>query len=694
MRALALLFVTFFSFSVLATNTTMWNDFGWASQAATPVWAQYECPGGKTIQADDVQTQLDVRDFILCAKSYVEKYGIATARRAFTTQPQWRSRNSDVYVFVDNNTGRGDEATSYIFPPDPKREGKVWGELWDFFSNEYFQEVYRVVQNFGHGWSYYAYRNPDTRRPEPKFSYVARARVGRFGEHDVVVGGGVYPRGTSNDTVYGTCDPVEVNAVDLGARYKHSLRYLRNFVRCAAQVYTESSMGVVEEFAVNARWRSSSIYLFAVNPQLNKTVFSARDYENLLYFNEHLNKHAPEWEAEEAGLAGRNVDAIALGADESFLYYKNINPATNRLQRKVVFLKRAVDKFADAEVLIASGYYLEDDEQAHASLDCTQTPMRSFTNAALVETREDLEAFVRSAACFVTDDDNNMATIREAFHEVGKWNDGEDMYLWVEEFDRTASYTDENLHNAGVLEVYGHPTSGTAREGRPWGEALIDKYENSYYPEIYRILNQQETAWTYYSYPNPSQRTSEFKSVFSVLVDKDGKSYVVGAGLWDRSVPGACEPGDINADIVEATLNPRMLQDLVRCAEFQIRPTGVTSVRPGAGGTNAFSLLPQRGTHTRWHSQSGSVYMSIFTSTGYPFGISGRRFYEWHERQQGPNPETRIFPILNSMGEMFLHYYMWDPGTRPTPYRKRRKLMYIKRLPITNNYVGAGYYVD
>lgn len=648
---------------------------------------QYECPSGKTIQARDVKTQIDVRDFILCARSYVEKFGIINSQYAFNNFYQWRSPG--VYVFVDENTDNGDDATSYIYPPDNRRVGKTWGPLWDFFNNEYFQEVYRVVSNFDSGWAYYSWRDPVTRRPRPKYSYVANARIGRFQELDVVVGGGVYPRGTSNNSVYGTCRDVHASNLEL----KPSLQRLKDFVRCASLVYTESSNGAFEELSALPRWRSSSIYLFAVSGLTKKLSFNAR--ESFPRSIIRPNTVLPEWSSDEAGLADRNVVEVAFGAGESFLYYKDINPKTQRLQRKVVFLKRTIDKPLDQEVLIGAGYYLEDDEQAHGQLsDCSDAKEvwpRSFTQASLVETREDIEAFVRTARCYVKN--NDMDTVREAFHTEGKYFHentegiaGNSIYLWIEEFDR--NYAGIDFHNAGDLVVYGHPTDGYKEEGKPWGRELIDSYKNSYYPEAYRMMRQQDSGWIYYSYADPSGKTSNFKSTFVALVEKDGKEYMVAAGLWDRSVPGACAENDINAKLIDENPNPtpRMLQDFVRCASLQVYPTaasGQSPTRPDPRNFERILFGP------RW--TSGSVYAIVLTASGYPLASYAARGYpDWDVSQKGPSDKTEIFPILNSIGEMFLHYKTLDPKAN----RFRKKLTFVQRIPLTNNYIGAGYYTD
>ena len=688
MKFLLLLFIlSGFALTAVAAPHS-WANL-WAAQA-TQDSNDFECPGGKTIHASDVRTQLDVQAFVQCAKAYVEAVGIDRARVAFKKQnSRWLSRYT--YIFVDDNAANGDEAVSRIFPPDPKQEGKAWGPLVDFFNNEYFQEVSRVVSRYNEGWTYYAYRNPDTRIAEPKFSYVARARVGLF--DNVVVGGGLYQRGTSNNRLYGTCPELAVDAWQL--QQEPSLRRLQDFVRCAAAVYVESGNAVIEVLS-KGRWRASSVYIFAVDTNTKKLLFNARDWKSWASYGRGEN---PEWMSDLAGLADRNVVNIAVGADESFMYYKDINPATGHEQRKVVFLKRTIDKNLDAEILIASGYYLENEQQAHGQLsDCSPDTQfkRSFTKASLVETREDIEAFVRNARCFVKN--NDLSEVKTAFHTEGKWlhrnNEfvGNSIYLWVEEFDRNYEGTD--FHNAGDLVIYGHPTSGTQEEGKAWGRELIDDYENSYYPEAYRMLRQQDSGWIYYSYPDPAGKTSNFKSTFVALVEKNGKEYMVAAGLWDRSVPGACEPNDINATQIDQAVNPtpRMLQDFVRCAVFQIRPSGGQSVR------HVRQLMTELVFSPRWHF--GSIYISLFDSTGFQiltdkmtipnYGEGGTGHAEWPTGQHGPNPRTDIFTLLNSMGEMFLHYNAKDPKTG----RERPKLSFIKKLPTVNNYVSAGYYID
>ena len=128
------------------------------------------------------------------------------------------------YVFVDEVTPLSDLSRSFVYPPDPSREGLPWGLLIDAFGNDWYREQHRIVNSAGDGWIYYSFTNPATGRDEPKASYLKSID---WDGTLATIGAGIYRR-----DLPGTCRSEEVHAMGLDA--DPSKEKLQEFVRCAA----------------------------------------------------------------------------------------------------------------------------------------------------------------------------------------------------------------------------------------------------------------------------------------------------------------------------------------------------------------------------------------------------------------------------------------------------------------------------
>ena len=174
------------------------------------------------VAAAAVRTQADIRAFVQCAAEYAMEHGEEEARRAFNEDERWQA--GPTYVFVDGLEPSGEDSLTHVFPPDPSREGSVWGTSIDGFGNDYFYELYRILSVVDEGWIYYAFNNPATGLRQPKSSYVIE--IDWNGDR-AAIGAGIYARDFP-----GTCDPSEVTAADLAANPGD--QRLQEFVRCAA----------------------------------------------------------------------------------------------------------------------------------------------------------------------------------------------------------------------------------------------------------------------------------------------------------------------------------------------------------------------------------------------------------------------------------------------------------------------------
>ena len=174
---------------------------GAASAFAAPEGTAPLSCADRSIVASSVRTPEDVQTFVQCAYEYVEEMGTSEARRAFNEDELWKY--GPTYLFVNEATPVSHESVRLVFPPDPSREGMPRGMLGDAFG-DHFREIYRIVHEFGEGWVYYGFNNPETGRIEPKITYVKGLDWDGI---PAVLGAGIYRR-----DLPATCGVAEVKA--------------------------------------------------------------------------------------------------------------------------------------------------------------------------------------------------------------------------------------------------------------------------------------------------------------------------------------------------------------------------------------------------------------------------------------------------------------------------------------------------
>ena len=175
----------------------------------------------KSIVASAVRTQEDVQAFVQCAYEFVQEVGFEEARRAFNEDERWKS--GPIYIFIDEVTPVSDQSRSFVYPPDPSREGLPWGLLIDAFGNDWYREQHRIASSVGEGWIYYSFNNSATGRDEPKASYLKSID---WDGSLATIGAGLHRRDLPS-----TCQREEVNATQLDEH--PSNQRLQEFVQCA-----------------------------------------------------------------------------------------------------------------------------------------------------------------------------------------------------------------------------------------------------------------------------------------------------------------------------------------------------------------------------------------------------------------------------------------------------------------------------
>ena len=352
------------------------------------------------IAARAVQTLDDIQPFVECAAEYLAEHGTEEARRAFNEDERWK--HGPTYVFVDGLAESGTDSQTFVYPPDPSREGQLWGEAIDDFGTDLFYEAYRMMSVVDSGWLYYSFPNPATGRKSPKASYVIEID---WDGSPAVIGAGLYARDWP-----GTCYWDEVSAAALTA--DPSPETLREFVRCAAMMVESQGYFAKEELESNPRWVKGANYVFVLDMMGNQVMSG-----NKIRVNGNVTH---EWR-QGLQFGGRDMIDVANTFGETYVYYRSNNPWT-AYQPKVGFLKRI-----DAQgvpLLVGAGYYAEPGQSASGP-SCAD----NSATAAGVRTRSDVEAFVRCAAEYA--EEHGTEEARRAFNEDARWKHGP-TYVFVD----------------------------------------------------------------------------------------------------------------------------------------------------------------------------------------------------------------------------------------------------------------------
>ncbi len=308
-----------------------------STYAVLPMFGAAEPPScaDHSIVASAVRTLGDVQAFVQCAYEYVQEEGFEEARRAFNEDVRWKS--GEIYISVDEVTPETESARSFVFPPDPSREGAPWGLQIDVFGVNWYKEQHRIISNFGEGWMYYSFTNPETGRDEPKVAYLKSID---WDGTLVTIASGIYRR-----DIPGTCNSEEVNATSLDSDPSNGR--LKEFVRCAAMELEMKGYFAINTLTTELRWKHESIYLFAIDTY-GYTLFSGDSYSQPDIMSELLGTSEEE----------HDLVSVADAFGESFLYYTKRNPASAMEERKVTFVKRIVS--FGLPILIGAGYYLDE----------------------------------------------------------------------------------------------------------------------------------------------------------------------------------------------------------------------------------------------------------------------------------------------------------------------------------------------
>ena len=568
-------------------------------------------------------------------------HGTQEARRAFNEDQRWK--HGATYVFVDAIKKAGQEVIAHVYPPDPSREGAVLGIAIDSFGNDLNDEVYRMMSIVDSGWLYYAFPNPATGREEPKSSYVVE--IDWNGER-AVIGSGLYA-----PDLPGTCNANEVNAAALEAH--PSDERLQEFVRCAAMIVQSKGYFAREELENGPRWNYGSTYPFVMDMMGNQVLTGNKTRVNGIALHEWGGRTAP---ADQFG--GRDMASVGDTFGEALIYYRSLNPMTGGTQAKVGFVKRVVAQ--GVPVLVGAGYYVSPD-RTPAAESCAD----HYVEASAIRSRRGLKAFVQCATEYLME--HGLEEARRAFTSEKRWREGPH-YLGVHAITPSAGET--------IVRIFPPQPS---REGNEWGEPLIDRFGTDFFLESHRLMSLVDSAWIHYSFTNFVSGREEPKSSYVNSIDWNGERLMIGAGIYQRDVPGACASGAVNAATIESSPTPTNLQEFVRCAAMNVESMGFFA---GQG----LSRDP------RWNS--GPIYVfGINVVTG-EIEFSGS---ESSFRVSGRIPELLfegrdMVNVTATFGEAFWYYEFANRATGAVePKLAFTKLVLAHGVPLL---VGSGYSLE
>ncbi len=300
-------------------------------------------------------------------------------------------------------------------------------------------------------------------------------------------------------------------------------------------------------------------------------------------------------------------------------------------------------------------------------LSCADRPIV----ASAVRTTEDVQAFVQCAYEFVQE--VGFEEARRAFHEDARWRSGP-IYVFV----------DEMTPVPGASRAFVFPPD-PSREGLPWG-VLTDDFGSDLVLEFYRVASDFGEGWVHYSFTNPATGRAEPKASYFKAIEWNGTPAAIGAGIYNRDLPGTCRSDEVNAALLDSAPSEARLQEFVRCAAMEMESQGYFATR-------ALSSDP------RWNSSSIYVFgldsygNTLFSGDPYSqtYGVFSRPS-ELNAHLDGPFGGRDVVSVGDAFGETFLYYSTINPATG----MQQRKAAFVKRvavygLPIL---VGAGYYLD
>lgn len=624
-----------FPIRMIAIAALLTGWFAPAARAATPACSDH------SISASAIRNPTDVEAFVRCAAEYLAEHGTAEAYRAFHEDERWW--HGQIYVFGAGVAMSGYDSLTYLLPPSPNLEGRFWGASIDNFGTDYHAELYRMLSIVNEGWTYYSFPNPVTGLTEPKAAYVIE--VDWDGER-VALGAGIY-----QGDIPGACSSSDVSAESLVSA--PSAARLQEFVRCAAHLVASEGYSAKEELETSPRWRHGGSHVFVMDMMGNQLI-SGNPFR--------VNGVPPhEFAVDGPGMdqfGGRDVPAVGDAFGEAFVYYRGHDFARGGTMPRAGFVKRV--RSHGASLLVGASYDLSA-EPAMPADSCSDNRV----SAKAIRTPRDMEAFVRCAAEYVNE--HSAEETRRAFHEDERWKYGP-YYVFI---DIIAEPDEPFLSHISVFPP--NPSwEGTS-------QVLVDNFGTDYFAELHRIMTLVDEGWLHYAFTNFQAGKSEPKSSYVIEIEWEGQRAVVGAGIYQRDLPGNCDHREVNASVLEASPSDDGLQAFVRCAAFELEESGLFAAPILAGDT-------------RW--RDGSTYLFGVDAHGSELfsGHSAAGMSELSPVAMDVPGGRDIVDLADFFGETFAYYHAMNPVTGMI----EPKVAFVKRVLTQGQtvLVAAGHYPE
>ncbi|MCY3944831.1 MAG: cache domain-containing protein [Anaerolineaceae bacterium] len=445
------------------------------SLLAAPVAAQTPCDSHAGSLAD-IHSRQQLKQFVNCAAEHIEAVGWEQAAQDFETSAWWEH---PVYIFATRADG-----TALLSPGSDISPGD---NLWDWQDPDGVypaREQVRVTRDFGEGYVYLRFINPDSGREDPLETWVRL--VDHQGEA-AYLGAAIYPQDT-----HGTCSPEVVRA-----SLVYNERDAEQFVACAVHHLQQKGLQALHDFSSDPRWISGPTYLYL------------GDLETL---EQIANPGQPH-------LVGTNsgdlidVDGVHIGLefqriltihDDGYVYYTFPNPATGEDSHKASYVRRVLlDGRAYA---LGTGLYVP-------SAAC-----RALPPARDIDNRDELQQYVRCARDLV-DERGDLAW--DLFLNHPQWIGGP-VYIFV---------NDEQCRQLVYPLDYERQQGDASRcdlrdaEGTLLNQDLLDMSRS-----------EAGEGWVRYLWLNPASDEVEAKHSFVVGGMLDGEHVYIGAGLYESEM--------------------------------------------------------------------------------------------------------------------------------------------------------------
>ena len=417
---------------------------------------------------------------------------------------------------------------------------------------------------------------------------------------------------------------------------------LVNFVRCAEQHIVEVGWTqALDDFHNDSTWIDGGMYLFAV------------DTEGFLIFNASGTTQPGD---EQDHIDQRDIDGKAMrrrfvytagSFGSGFVTYRFLDPATDEIAPKVVYVTSVRQPYGDRTAILAAGYY-----PRVAPGTCSPHLIR----ADLVFTRSDAEQFVRCAALEIKQ--RGLVVLHE-LRTSERWRSGP-VYLFIGD------------QETGISVLHG---ANPSLEGQNLGD-YVDSSGFAYVREMRDIVQIYGDGYTYYEFTNPVTGAKEPKFSYVKNLTIDGFDYVIGAGLYVPSdircldMPNA---GDLDTE--------DELELFVNCAADLV----------ASRGTESFNLLRK---HQAWND--GSTYIFVLEqeecrSILYPLDYRADELDCSLVDTEGTLINQNIVDIAKSETGRGYTSYIW---LNPASDQVERKTSYVVGVELDGDIfaVGAGIY--